>query len=88
MLFLLMQTKNSYPQYLAWAEKNLKIGGIIIADNTFAWGHIADTEYEDAKLESDIKALREFNFKIANNPNFKATILPTGEGMSLAVKIA
>jgi caffeoyl-CoA O-methyltransferase len=80
--------KISYPKYLTWAEQNLKVGGIIIGDNTFAWGHINDNNMKDHELENSVKALREFNHRVANNPNFRATIFPTGEGLTVAVKIS
>ncbi|KAB8030807.1 O-methyltransferase [Fluviispira multicolorata] len=80
--------KVSYPDYLTWAEKNIRIGGIIIADNTFAWGHINDSHFETLELEKQVKGIREFNQRIANNSNFKATILPTGEGLTVAVRIS
>ncbi len=74
--------KESYPAYLKWADKNLKIGGIILADNTFGFGHIADSNASD-----EVKALQEFNRTLAKNSNFLATILPTGEGLTVGVKI-
>lgn len=83
--------KTSYPQYLSWAEKNLKIGGIIIGDNTFAFGHINDHESElkkDEELAQKVTALREFNSRLANNPKFRATIFPTGEGLTVGIKIS
>ena len=80
--------KISYPQYLTWAEQNLKVGGIIIGDNTFAWGHIYENDLKDEELAKSVKALREFNSRVANNPKFRATIFPTGEGLTVAVKIS
>ena len=80
--------KISYPQYLTWAEQNLKVGGIIIGDNTFAWGHIYNNNVKDEALAKSVKALREFNSRVASNPKFRATIFPTGEGLTVAVKIS
>lgn len=74
--------KESYPEYLEWADKNLKVGGLILADNTFAFGHIADVT-----KDKEIKGLQEFNSKLATSPHFRATILPTGEGLTVGVKI-
>lgn len=79
--------KQSYPRYFEWAAENLRKGGAILADNTFAWGMIADEKFEDRQDETQVKALREFNHKAATDPRFKSTILPTGEGLTLAVKI-
>lgn len=79
--------KVSYPQYLKWADENLRIGGAILADNTFGWGGIADDIFEDAEHEACIRALQAFNLETAHGGRFRTTILPTGEGLSLGVKI-
>src|SRR3989338_3526345 len=70
--------KTNYTNYLNWAEKNLKLGGVILADNTFAVGFSAQ----------DTKAIQKFNTQLSQNPHFRATILPTGEGLTFAVKIS
>jgi caffeoyl-CoA O-methyltransferase len=79
--------KVSYPKYLEWAAENLRVGGAVLGDNTFAWGMIADEKFEDASDEAAVRALREFNDRVANSGRFKGTILPTGEGLTLGVKI-
>jgi caffeoyl-CoA O-methyltransferase len=79
--------KENYPNYLNWAYENLKMGGVVIGDNTFAFGMIADEQFENAEDEATVKALRLFNNQAANSNRFRATLLPTGEGLTLAVKI-
>jgi caffeoyl-CoA O-methyltransferase len=79
--------KVSYPAYLAWATKHLREGGLLIGDNTFAWGMIADQRFDDAEDEAAAKALREFNHQAARGGFFRATLLPTGEGLTVAVKV-
>lgn len=80
--------KISYPDYFRWAEKHLSIGGVLLADNTFAFGMIADSreEIEEKRVE-DVEALQQFNTLVASSPNFRSTILPTGEGLTFGVKI-
>ncbi|MGE4234293.1 MAG: O-methyltransferase [Bacteriovoracia bacterium] len=85
-LVFLDADKKGYVGYLDWADKNLKMGGVVLADNTFAWGLI-DSETVDPTDEESVYALRRFNDALARNKNFKSTILPTGEGLSLAVKV-
>lgn len=75
--------KVSYPAYLEWTAKNLRAGGVFLADNTFAFGKIADKESQIA----DVKALREFNHQAAHHTHLRSTILPTGEGLTFGVKI-
>lgn len=82
--------KVSYPDYLRWAGKNLRVGGAVLADNTFAWGMIAQPagSIEDAEDRAAAEALRAFNREVAapGGP-WRATILPTGEGLTLAVRV-
>ncbi|MBL7714869.1 MAG: O-methyltransferase [Bdellovibrionales bacterium] len=79
--------KVNYPKYFDWAVQNLRVGGSILADNTFAWGMIADTKFESQEDEEAVQALREYNEKAANDPRVRSTLLPTGEGLTLSVKL-
>jgi caffeoyl-CoA O-methyltransferase len=79
--------KGNYSNYLKWAAENLRIGGVVIADNTFAWGTIADEKFPDSNAEQPVVALRSFNLLAARGGRFKSTILPTGEGLTIAIKI-
>jgi caffeoyl-CoA O-methyltransferase len=79
--------KVSYPRYFEWAEKNLRGGGVLLADNTFGWNQILDTNFESSDEQASIEGLREFNRRVAESSNFRATMLPTAEGLTAAVKI-
>jgi len=80
--------KTGYSAYLDWSVKNLRVGGAIAADNTFAFGNIANpVKTGNVFRDQSVRALRAFNHRLANHPRFVSTILPTGEGLSLAVKI-
>ena len=79
--------KPNYPKYLDWAAENLRVGGVVIGDNTFAFGMLADERFETKEDEEAVHALRELNQKIANGGRFRGTILPTGEGLTIGVKI-
>ncbi|MGZ3687319.1 MAG: O-methyltransferase [Bdellovibrionota bacterium] len=79
--------KVSYPAYLEWAAQNLRVGGAVLGDNTFAWGMIADERFETSEDEAAVRALRKFNEQAASvRGRFRTTILPTGEGLTVAVK--
>ena len=73
--------KESYPAYLAWAAHHLKIGGVVLGDNAFAFGEIVDGRSAGAE------ALREFNKELAQGGRFRSTMLPTGEGLCMGVKV-
>ncbi|HYS81843.1 MAG TPA: class I SAM-dependent methyltransferase [Anaeromyxobacteraceae bacterium] len=78
--------KQGYPAYLDWAERNLRVGGIVLGDNAFAFGHIheAAPSGEDAKAVAPLRAFAE---RLARGGRFRATMLPTAEGLALGVKI-
>ncbi len=78
--------KKGYPDYLSWAERNLRVGGAVLADNTFGFGHV----HEAAPAGEDpdaMAALRRFSERLAGGGRFRATLLPTAEGLSFGVKI-
>jgi caffeoyl-CoA O-methyltransferase len=75
--------KPSYPAYFEWAVSHLRKGGAILADNTFAMGEIASDKPNSARVE----ALRRFNAMCASDPRLRATILPTSDGLTFAVRI-
>jgi caffeoyl-CoA O-methyltransferase len=73
--------KERYPDYLAWAATHLRVGGLAVGDNTFAFGEIVEGEGPGAR------ATREFNRVLAQGGRFRSTLLPTGEGLSVGVKL-
>ncbi|SRR6266568_3701719 len=78
--------KQGYPAYLDWAERNLRLGGMVLGDNAFAFGHIheAAPSGEDAAA---VAPLRTFADRLARGGRFRATMLPTAEGLALGVKV-
>jgi caffeoyl-CoA O-methyltransferase len=73
--------KETYPKYLAWAARHLRVGGVALGDNAFAFGEIADGRGEGPV------AMRRFNEELAQGGRFRATMLPTGEGLAMGVKV-
>jgi caffeoyl-CoA O-methyltransferase len=78
--------KTGYPGYLAWAEAHLRLGGILLADNTFGFGHVHEERPAGESAEA-MAALRRFSERLARGGRFRATMLPTAEGLSLGVKV-
>ena len=76
--------KENYPHYLKWAEVHLRRGGVVLGDNTFAFGRLVPGTGTDTP---SVQAIREFNRSIAEDGVFRGTILPTGEGLTLGVKL-
>jgi caffeoyl-CoA O-methyltransferase len=76
--------KESYPRYLDWAAHHLRSGGLVIGDNVFLFGELAAPP---AAVESDrVKAMRAFHERLARSGDFRATVIPTGEGLAVGVK--
>jgi caffeoyl-CoA O-methyltransferase len=75
--------KESYPRYLDWAARNLRRGGVVIADNVFLFGHLAD----EGPPGDALGAMRSFHQRLAESGEFRATVLPTGEGLTVAVRV-
>lgn len=78
--------KSAYPQYLEWAAKCVRPGGLIVADNTLLGGHVVESEKPETLSRSQYTEMRRFNDLIANDARFFGTILPTDEGLTVAIR--
>ena len=77
--------KEGYPDYLDWAAQNLRPAGLVVLDNAFLFGHLAKQakgELADATL-----AMQKVHEVLARGGRFHATVLPTGEGMAVGVRV-
>jgi caffeoyl-CoA O-methyltransferase len=54
-----------------------------VADNVFLFGHLADP----GPANESLQAMRTFHQRLASSGEFRATVIPTGEGLSLAVRL-
>ena len=78
--------KTGYPDYLNWAQKHIKKGGLIIADNTLSFGnvHIPRDYASDNKMA---QAIAKFNQELANKDKYHTLLVPTNAGLTIAKKI-
>ncbi|MGC4000651.1 MAG: O-methyltransferase [Anaeromyxobacter sp.] len=79
--------KTGYPAYLAWAEEHLRVGGLLLADNTFGFGAVHAPQRAEPEDRPGVEALARFSERLARGGRFRATLLPTAEGLSLGVKV-
>lgn len=79
--------KPNYANYLEWALKHVRVGGLIIGDNTFLFGHMIGDDRGQSTSASAIASMKTFNESLANNPDFRAVIIPTFEGMTVAERL-
>jgi len=78
--------KPGYPAYLDWATEHLRRGGMVLADNAFAFGLIHDPA-RAGEERARVEALAAFAEQLARGGRFRATMIPTEEGLALGVKI-
>ena len=76
-LVFLDADKSSYPAYLAWAEKHLRVGGTLLADNVF----------RKPRGREMADAIHAFNERIAQSDGWRATLLPLEDGLAVAVRL-
>ena len=74
--------KTGYPAYLEWAARNLRVGGVVLGDNAFGWGGVTREGGEPG-----IEAIKRFNQQLASGGRFRATMIPTAEGLAMGVKV-
>jgi predicted O-methyltransferase YrrM len=73
--------KERYPAYLDWSAANVRAGGLIIADNAFQNGGVVESESQDPR----VLAIREFNRRVANDSRFTSIVVPTRDGVAIAL---
>jgi caffeoyl-CoA O-methyltransferase len=78
--------KQSYGDYVAWAAEHLRVGGIVLLDNAFLFGHVVDDL--EGEMAPAIRGMRRAHELLAASGRFRATMLPTGEGLAFGVKVA
>ena len=75
--------KTNYDSYYERALKLLRPNGLIAIDNTLWSGQVADEAVQD---ESTV-ALRALNAKLRDDNRVTLSVLPVGDGLTLALKI-
>ena len=78
--------KSAYGAYLDWAEKNLKKGALIIADNVFLGGAVF-TGNKATFSKKQIDVMKSFNERLSDPTRYASAIVPTGEGLFIAIKL-
>lgn len=80
--------KAAYLDYFNWAAKNVKLGGLIVADNVFLAGAVWGDNTTQKFSEKQIKVVKEMNQLAFADKNLKAAVLPTEEGLLVCKKIS
>ncbi len=79
--------KAAYLDYLLWSEKNLRPGGLVLADNIFLSGAVWGEATTQKFSEKQIRIMQEFNQRLANPALYEAAIVPSYEGLYVGLKL-
>jgi len=74
--------KSNYPRYWEQILVLLRPGGLIAVDNVLWGGAVIDMRRTDA----DTEAIRAFNLMVHDDERVTASLLPVGDGLTLAIK--
>lgn len=73
--------KPNYVRYVDLSLRLLRPGGLLIGDNALAWGEVADATTD----REDVQGIRAFNRYVADHPDLDGSIIPSGDGMCIAI---
>ena len=74
--------KENYEAYFERSLQLVRNGGLIVIDNVLWSGRVADPQVQDASTT----ALRSFNDKLRKDPRVTLSVVPIGDGLTLALK--
>lgn len=74
--------KENYPDYYELCLQLLRPGGLLLADNTLWGGRVIDAADRAASTES----IRRFNRLLHDDERISLSMLPLGDGLTLALK--
>ena len=75
--------KINYQQYYERSLELVRSGGLIAIDNVLWGGSVIDDSIQD----SSTKAIREFNENLSSDPRVSISMVPIGDGLTLACKL-
>ena len=74
--------KASYPRYLAECMRIVRPGGLVMADNAFAFGEL----FGETTSDRETPAIRAFNDHVPTVSGLHAVIVPVGDGLWVGVR--
>lgn len=80
--------KGDYP--LAWekARDRIRVGGLWLCDNVLWSGRVTQDEPEDDVRPGWTERIKEHNRAVVADERYRATVLPTRDGVMVALRIA
>jgi caffeoyl-CoA O-methyltransferase len=78
--------KDGYPAAWQAASQRIRVGGLYVCDNVLWYGRVAVEDPEDARPHYT-EAVLEHNRRIAEDDRYVSTIVPTRDGVMVAVRV-
>lgn len=75
--------KAPLPRYYEESLRLLRVGGLLLCDNTFMRGRVLDQSADD----EDVAGMRAFNCRAASDTRLVAAVAPIRDGLLLGVKV-
>jgi caffeoyl-CoA O-methyltransferase len=75
--------KTGYPDYYEEIIPRLRVGGLLIVDNTLQGGRVLDESIDD----DSVRAIRQINDTIVSDERVRTVMLPIGDGVTLAERV-
>jgi predicted O-methyltransferase YrrM len=79
--------KDGYPRAWERARERVRVGGLYISDNMLWGGRVTDAYEGDDPRTGTTEAIAATNRAIAGDPNWRSTIIPTRDGVVVAVRV-
>jgi predicted O-methyltransferase YrrM len=78
--------KAGYETHLDEAVRLLRPGGLLLVDNVLMSGGAATGEAVDGWRQESVDLIRDFNRSLRERDDLRATFLPVGDGVAMAVR--
>ena len=79
--------KGQYRSLFDCCSNMLFPGGIIVTDNVFFRGLVADKKEAPKKFRTIVNRLRDFNRYLASHPDFDTSFYPIGDGLAVSISV-
>ena len=85
-LIFIDAAKGQYLNYLEAIKKLMKPGSVLVSDNVLQDGEIMESRYMVERRDRTIhKRMREYLYVLKNDTDFRTSIIPLGDGITLSV---
>lgn len=74
--------KRNYPRYYEIGLNLLRRGGLMVIDNVLWHGKVTEVDPQEAQTQ----VLQQFNRDLAQDERVRISVIPLGDGMTLALK--